>query len=255
MAIFRIGLVLSLALAAITVAAARADPVRIVLVAAGERGRPGNHEYSASVKLLARALETTSGVRAETYDGWPATDAFDGARAVVFYSDGGTAHPLATAERVKVLEAQLARGAGLVTIHAALDGPASVHDALLGWLGVASARPPADSEFDPGWTAGYEELATHPITRGVAPFTLEDQWIAGVRLASSPKVHRILEAAVPEAARQTDEAELRTTAWAFERADGGRSFATTGGHYRESWDQESFRRLVTNGILWAAGIE
>ena len=42
------------------------------------------------------------------------------------------------------------------------------------------------------------------------------------------------------------------TAWAFERPDGGRSFALTGGHYADSWSSEDLRRLAVNAILWAA---
>ena len=50
-----------------------------------------------------------------------------------------------------------------------------------------------------------------------------------------------------------------TLAWTFERADGGRSFGFTGGHWYGNWldlaetpfaDEQ--RRLVTNAILWIA---
>ena len=44
-------------------------------------------------------------------------------------------------------------------------------------------------------------------------------------------------------------------AWAFDRADGGRSFGFTGGHYHDNWGNENFRRLVVNAILWSAKID
>ena len=46
-----------------------------------------------------------------------------------------------------------------------------------------------------------------------------------------------------------------TLAWAFERADGGRSFGFTGGHFQRNWGDEDFRRLVVNAILWSAKVE
>src|SRR5256885_7167668 len=44
-------------------------------------------------------------------------------------------------------------------------------------------------------------------------------------------------------------------AWAFERADGGRSFGFTGGHVHNNWANEDYRRLMVNAILWSAKID
>ncbi|HAY99623.1 MAG TPA: hypothetical protein DCY38_02395 [Opitutae bacterium] len=41
-------------------------------------------------------------------------------------------------------------------------------------------------------------------------------------------------------------------AWAYERADGGRGFGFTGGHFHQNWKQDDFRKLVLNAILWTA---
>jgi hypothetical protein len=40
--------------------------------------------------------------------------------------------------------------------------------------------------------------------------------------------------------------------WAYERANGGRAFGFTGGHFHRSWADENFRRVVVNAILWTA---
>jgi len=41
-------------------------------------------------------------------------------------------------------------------------------------------------------------------------------------------------------------------AWACERADGGRGFGFTGGHFHQGWANNDQRKLVLNAILWTA---
>ena len=41
-------------------------------------------------------------------------------------------------------------------------------------------------------------------------------------------------------------------AWATERADGGRAFGFTGGHWHWNWGHPMQRKLVLNAIAWAA---
>ena len=70
----------------------------------------------------------------------------------------------------------------------------------------------------------------------------------------------LLKATPPDKTRGTEAARQHkgreeVVAWAFDRANGGRSFGFTGGHYHDNWGDENFRRLVTNAILWTAGVE
>ena len=41
-------------------------------------------------------------------------------------------------------------------------------------------------------------------------------------------------------------------AWAVERQNGARGFATTCGHYYRNWEEPNFRKTVLNAILWTA---
>ena len=41
-------------------------------------------------------------------------------------------------------------------------------------------------------------------------------------------------------------------AWATERADGGRAFSFTGGHWHWNWGHPMQRKLVLNAITWTA---
>ena len=49
--------------------------------------------------------------------------------------------------------------------------------------------------------------------------------------------------------------EPQIVAWTYDRPGGGRAFCTTGAHYHKSWDNDSFRTMVLNGIVWTAGLE
>lgn len=43
--------------------------------------------------------------------------------------------------------------------------------------------------------------------------------------------------------------------WSIERADGGRGFGFTGGHFHDNWANGNFRKVVLNALLWSAHAE
>lgn len=43
--------------------------------------------------------------------------------------------------------------------------------------------------------------------------------------------------------------------WAHERPGGGRSFATTLGHFYRNFQLVAFRRMIVNAILWSAHVD
>ena len=44
-------------------------------------------------------------------------------------------------------------------------------------------------------------------------------------------------------------------AWAYERPAGGRGFGCTGAHFHRNWENEDFRKLMLNALVWTAGAE
>src|SRR5580658_5559588 len=74
------------------------DPAltKIVLVAGQASHGPGEHEFYAGCALLMDMLKQTPGVfPVMARDGWPKNEKiFEGAKAVVFYMDGGGGHPV-----------------------------------------------------------------------------------------------------------------------------------------------------------------
>ena len=87
------------------VLAAAAEPAKIVLIAGSPSHGPGDHEYRAGLMLLAKCLRQNKGVETVVVkNGWPEDEAvFNGARTIVMFSDGATAHPLLKGNRLEVI--------------------------------------------------------------------------------------------------------------------------------------------------------
>src|SRR5947208_16355170 len=80
-----------------------ADPkaAKVVLVAGSNYYKPGEHEYVAGCAVLADLLRQTPGVAPVLALDWPTRpETFAGARAVVFFLDGGDKHPFLTGDRL-----------------------------------------------------------------------------------------------------------------------------------------------------------
>lgn len=121
---------------------------------------------------------------------------------------------------------------------------------------------------NPHWKADYKTLPEHRITRGVQLFAQQDEWYFNMRFQDDMRgVTPILSAVAPattmaredgphsgnDAVRKLVAAGVpQVTAWAYERADGGRGFAYTGGHFHANWENQNARKLVLNAIVWTA---
>jgi type 1 glutamine amidotransferase len=231
---------------------------RILLVAGHASHGPGDHEFFAGSAILMNLLKQTENVwPIMAREGWPKNEKlFDTADAVVMYMDGGGGHPaIQKPERIANIDKQLERGAGWVNLHYAVEYPAKVGGTVQTWLG---GYYETGFSINPHWDAQIRSLPKHPITRGVKPFTLRDEWYYNMRFVDELKgITPILQALPPDNTRGTPAAkarkgEIETLAWAFERLGGGRSFGFTGGHFHRNWADENFRRVVVNAILWSA---
>ncbi len=59
----------------------------------------------------------------------------------------------------------------------------------------------------------------------------------------------------PDVRRSVARGELQHVAWAYNRANGGRSFGFTGGHFHWNWGRPEIATLVSNAILWSAAVD
>lgn len=233
---------------------------KIVLVAGSKSHGPGDHEFFAGCVILMKMLKQTHGVwPVLVRDGWPKNDKiFDGAKCVVFYLDGRGGHPLAKPGRLDTIQHLIDKKVGFVNLHYAVDYRPEEGKRVIDWLG---GYYDAAISTNPHWDANFKLLPDHPITRGVTPFKIRDEWYYNMRFLPDMKnVLPILKATPPDNTRGTPDAKKHLgreeiVAWARERDQGGRSFGFTGGHTHKNWGDANFRRLVTNAILWCGQIE
>ena len=239
---------------------------KIVFLAGPDSHAPGEHEHQAGIALLSQALrERHPGVETvDIYGGWPPDDTiFAGADAVVMYCDGGDSHLIN--DHLRSFNHLLKAGIGIVALHYCVEVPkdSAAAEAMLEAIGGYFETW---WSVNPMWTASYTSLPSHPITNGIYPFSLRDEWYFNMRFAEHG-VTPILSAVPPAVTmersngphsgndvvrQQVAEGVPQVTAWAFERPQGGRGFGFTGGHYHANWDNTEVRTLVLNAIDWVA---
>lgn len=266
-----LSLALPLLLAATPAFAAETPrPRKIVLIAGPLDSHPREtHEYEKNVLLLRHCLETAPafrGVRVEThFDGWPTNAATLDDADTLFLTSGGsdrkeTDHPLYVGDRFAQVDRQMRRGCGLVLFHWSTFHPHRVDEDITRWIGGYF-----DYETGPGpnrWSSAIQTRTwspviaapDHPVARGVRPFQLHEEFYFKLRFRNpDPRLTPILlkEAVADPAA----DPRPNTVGWTVERADGGRAFGFTGGHFYRHWWEPEFRRLLLNALAWTARIE
>jgi len=238
----------------------------IVLVAGAPSHRSGEHEFKAGAILLKKCLDRLGGLKARIYtNSWPEDPkAFQGADAIFLYMDGGRKHPAIEAPRLKLLGELMRKGVGLGCAHFAVEVPKDRGGAeFLDWIG---GYYEVGYSINPIWTAEFTSLPDHPITRGVQPFAVNDEWYFHIRFRPEPReVTPILIATPSDETRQNSygpyphivaaRGQGEVLMWAIDRPDGGRGFGFTGGHFHRNWGDENFRKIVLNAVLWIAKVE
>jgi hypothetical protein len=277
----RLVLGLLIAGAGATMAAHQTAPTRIVLIAGRPSHGPGMHEHRAGSLLLQKALADQRGVTVDVYSGgWPTKTvdekqvddhaALDGAAAIFIYADGGRGNPALQGDRTKVLDALAAKGVGLGFAHYAVEVPAgAAGDTMHRWLGGFYET---NYSVNPMWSPEFSAFPSHPVTRGVGPFSHRDEWYFNMRWVSDEahksRITPLLTAAPSDAVRAgpyvnprgpyphivADSGRTETMMWVYERPDGGRSFGFTGGHTHAHWGDPNQRRIVLNALLWIAKV-
>lgn len=234
---------------------------KIVMVAGTPSHAAGAHEFNAGTKLLKKCLDELPAVEtAAYYNGWPDDPtAFDNADTILLYMDGGSRHPVVQRNRLAEIDQLMKRGVGLCCAHYAVEVPKEKGGPdLTEWIG---GYYETGFSTNPHWDAKFESLPEHPITRGVRPFTINDEWYYNIRFPEGTSgVQPLLVATPPDRSRRTAAAKAHpgraeVVAWAIERPSGGRGFGFTGGHNHVNWGNDDFRKLVLNALLWTAGTD
>ncbi|PAY18027.1 hypothetical protein CKO51_18695 [Rhodopirellula sp. SM50] len=254
-----------------TEAAVAEERAKIVFISGQPSHGPMAHEHRAGNMILAEALNR-SGLNVEAvlvpHPGYPDDDSIlHDAATVVIFCTGHTGHVLNP--HLDEFDKLMKAGTGVVMIHWATEAEkGKPGDKFLEWMGGFCDL---DWSVNPHWTPNFKDFPDHPIANGVEPFRVNDEWYYHMRFVKDMQgVTPILsDLPPPETLRRPDgprsgnpavrkavaAGEKQVVAWAYERPTGGRGFGFTGAHNHVSWQDENFRKVVLNAILWTANVE
>ncbi len=221
--------------------------------------------------LLAECLNRVPGIRATVVsNGWPAdVSVLRSADVIVLYADGGDGHPAIRPERLKLLDELAAKGVGIGAAHYGVEVPKGDPGlAMLRWTGGYFET---FWSVNPHWKAEFKEFPKHPVTRGVRPFAVQDEWYYHMRFTPDMAgVTPILSAVAPDSTLNRPDGphsgnpwvrasvakkEPQHLMWVMERPNGGRGFGFTGGHFHRNWADDNLRKVFLNAVVWAARLD
>ena len=123
---------------------------------------------------------------------------------------------------------------------------------------------------NPHWKPNFKPRK-HAIWNGVQPFSVDDEWYYHMRfiedrtgftpiLTDVPPMDTLkrpdgMRSGNPAVRKAVANGESQHVGWAYERPEGGRGFGFTGGHNHDSWQDDNYRKVMLNAILWTAGME
>lgn len=230
-------------------AAARADdapPKHLLLLGQGPDGHPPTtHEYMAGQKILKACLERASNLKVEIEsadepwtDGPARLAETDG---VVLFLSEGAKWCQADPRRYEALTRLAARGGAIAGLHWGIGAKDAQYIAgFQKLLGGCHGGP------DRRYAVVDETLqiadAMHPITTGLAPLHVRDEFYFQLKLIRSDDLTPVITVPI--------EGHNETVAWAWQRPDGGRSFGFSGLHFHDNWRRPVYRRLIAQGVLW-----
>lgn len=243
---------------------------RLVMIAGTPSHGPGDHEFNAGVRLLAKCLATVKGLELTLFlNGYPKDDAaLDKADGILCFADGGGGHPLIREQRLKRIGALMTKGVGLMCAHFAVEVPKDIGaNEFREWIGGCYEH---EFSCNPMWSPEFKTFPAHPVANGVKPFSIRDEWYFNMRFRQDAEAITPILSAVPSDAvrdgpyvyprgpyKHIQEAKGRaeTMMWSFDRADGGRGIGFTGGHIHRNWLDPNFRKVVLNALVWICKVD
>lgn len=261
----RFFLALPAALLACSLSATAADR-EILLIAGPPSHGPLEHEQNADAMLFAKLLNQTPGIHATvSRSGWPGDPSLiEKADAIWVFCDGGGKHLIAQDGHAAQIQAAADRGAGIMFYHYGIEPPAdSLHKEFLDWMGGYFE---VNRSVNPIFEGDFTSLPRHPITRGVKPFKLKDEWYYNMRFRDDPKGLTQILLTVPPASSlsrpdgphegnpdvRSKIGQPQCVLWAYERPNGGRGVGFSGGHFHMNLEDDNLRKVTLNSLVWVA---
>jgi type 1 glutamine amidotransferase len=252
------------------------DVKKIVLIAGTEpHGQRGNHEFVAAAMYFARTINATYPnaycvvhlVKSNSKDQFPKDLKHADAVIVLLNHSRNAVNP--------AIKEAIERGAGFAAIHYGVEVEKGEQGQF--FLKALGGYFEAYWSVNPFWTPEFKDLPKHDITRGVKPFTINDEWyyhmrfvdkmegvtpilsaVAPVQTITSrwkegdkPKTHE----GNPDVLADVKAGKPQVVAWAYERPSGkGRGFGFSGLHKHSNLGDDNFRTLLLNAVAWVSGL-
>lgn len=242
----------------------------ILFLAGKSSHKQGVHEHLAGCQFLADCIAKSGlGISTVVLDfyQWDAMSSLDPKPdAILIYSDGYQKHP--AIHHQDALQSLVDIGVGIACFHFAVEvEPDKLGTTFLSWLGGYFE---IGWSVNPFWKAEFEVFPDHPVCNGVEPFGFHDEWYYHMRFVDNMEgVTPILSTLPPEktlkfrprqplrsnnptVSKAVKNGQKQAVAWAYQRPDGGRGFGLTGGHLHKNWQDDNFRKVVLNALVWIA---
>lgn len=243
---------------------------KLVIIAGKQSHPPLMHEFRAGCLILQKSLASVKGLRVELHTNhWVSNEAtLEDADAIFIYSDGKVRHPAVQDDHLETLRRLMKKGVSLGCAHYGVEVvPDQAGAEFKAWIGGHYEN---GFSVNPMWKPDFKTFPKHPVTRGVKPFAVTDEWYFNMRWRDGMKgVTPILVATPSDDVRdgpyvypkgpyphiEAASGRKEVMMWTVERADGGRGLGFTGGHHHLNWGNANYRKIVLNGMVWLAGLE
>ncbi|MGI9239198.1 MAG: ThuA domain-containing protein, partial [Verrucomicrobiales bacterium] len=172
--------------------------------------------------------------------------------------------------KLEEFDALMKNGTGVVMIHWATEAQIGMPGKkFLEWMGGFCDL---NWSVNPHWKPEFKDFPDHPVANGLEPFGVDDEWYYHMRfvgklegvtpiLSDLPPPETLKRpdgerSGNPDVRRAVANGESQHVGWAYQRPDGkGRGFGFTGAHNHVSWQNDMFRKVVLNAILWTAHVD
>jgi len=252
---------------------AYAADAKIVFVAGPkDHGRPNRHEYIKDLEALKYCLDNASnlgGLSTFMHTGQvlDIMDQVKDADVVVVESSGdrverethaifppnaktdGKSYDAATMAKLEQFDQRMKDGAGLAVLHYAtwVDNEKG-REYFLDWVGSYHQGQGYSKVLVNPWSVEPAKT-NHPVLAGITPWHYDEEFYVAQYLPYDIRRTPLLRASSPEGG------EGNVVSWAVQREGGGRGFVMTGMDFHRNLWQDQHRRILLNGIVWAAGMD
>ena len=224
---------------------AEEKPIRLLIVGQKPDGHPPTtHEFMAGAQVLATLLKPYPQIQTTVVDAtdpWPeGPGLIDGSDAIAMLVSEGARWMQIDLQRHAALRRLAARGGAICALHWSVGAKEAKY--IQGQLELlGGTRGGEQRKYQKLDVTLHRPTPSHPIMNGLADFKAYDEFYY-----SLDKVPGI----VPLLTAQID-GQDETVAWAWERKDGGRSYAFSALHYHSNWQLPEYRRFILQGVLWS----